>query len=59
MSGLPEAYDEPEAPSVEPRVEDELPIRDHEQPPASPVYQIAEVLKFFCVDGMDESSIFV
>jgi hypothetical protein len=36
MSGLPEAYDEPEAPSVEPPVEDELPIRDHEQPTASP-----------------------
>jgi hypothetical protein len=37
IPGLPEAYDEPEAPSVEPPVEDEPPIRDHEQPPASPV----------------------
>jgi len=34
---LPEAYEEPEATDVEPPVEDELPIRDHEQPPASPV----------------------
>jgi hypothetical protein len=34
---LPEAYEEPETPTVEPPVEDELPIRDHEQPPASPV----------------------
>ncbi len=34
---LPEAYEEPEATGVEPPVEDELPIRDHEQPPASPV----------------------
>ena len=37
IPGLPEAYEEPEAPSVEPPVEEELPIRDHEQPPASPV----------------------
>ena len=37
IPGLPEAYEEPEAPSVEPPVEDELPIRDHEQPPASPI----------------------
>jgi hypothetical protein len=37
IPGLPEAYDEPEAPNVEPPVEDESPIRDHEQPPASPV----------------------
>ena len=37
IPGLPEAYEEPEGPSVEPPVEDELPIRDHEQPPASPI----------------------
>jgi len=37
IPGLPEAYDEPEAPNVEPPVEDESPIQDHEQPPASPV----------------------
>lgn len=37
IPGLPEAYEEPEAPGVEPPVEDELPIRDHEQPSASPI----------------------
>jgi hypothetical protein len=37
IPGLTEAYDESEAPNVEPPVEDEPPIRDHEQPPASPV----------------------
>ncbi len=37
IPGLPEAYEEPEAPTVEPPVEDELPIRDHEQPSASPI----------------------
>ncbi len=40
LPGLPEAYEAPEAAEaadVGPPVEDELPIRDHEQPPASPV----------------------
>ena len=37
IPGLTEAYDQPEAPNVEPPVEDEEPIQDHEQPPASPV----------------------
>ena len=37
IPGLPEAYDEPEAPSVEPLIEEEELIQDHEQPPASPV----------------------
>jgi hypothetical protein len=37
IPGLPEAYEEPEAPGVEPPMEDELPIRDHEQPSASPI----------------------
>ena len=37
LPGPPEPFVEPEAPGDGAPVEDELPIRDHEQPPASPV----------------------
>jgi hypothetical protein len=37
VPGPPEPFVEPEAPGGDDSVEDEPPIRDHEQPPASPV----------------------